>query len=358
MTAIFSRNNRPFATLFYEGRHLYSLDGVRANHFLQRGRVDLLLPLRGAFGVGVTGEYFDRRTFYQDAAAHARQLPLPAGARLLHMGAVVNLSMHTWVRGLCLLALAPAMAFAQAAPQAPSSQPAGGASRVWFVAGGAFATMRGDCQTCEEDFPYRHAGAVLVDVGYRANPRMDVGAEVYWMPIDTSQGTIRTTHIDAVAQFRPWASQGFFLKGGAGMAFVRNWVDVLGSDSFNEKALSVIIGAGWAVPADRAPRPAGVRHAARPRHGRLAGQPGADPGRDRQPLVGWGCGGHSIGCRSRKRVPRREPGCPSPPPPRRGISWTRGASCIVAEHDQCSQNPLRALVAYSRTSIVRARDSR
>ncbi len=67
VTAIFSRNNRSFATLFYEGRHLYSLDGVRANHFLQRGRVDVLLPLRGVFGVGVTGEYFDRRTFYQDA---------------------------------------------------------------------------------------------------------------------------------------------------------------------------------------------------------------------------------------------------------------------------------------------------
>ena len=117
------------------------------------------------------------------------------------MGAEVNLSMHTWVRGLCLLALAPAMAFAQAAPQAPSSQPASGASSLWFVAGGAFATLRGDCQTCEEDFPYRHSGAVLVDVGYRANPRMDVGAEVYWMPIETSQGTIRTTHIDAVAQF-------------------------------------------------------------------------------------------------------------------------------------------------------------
>ena len=67
VTALFSRNNRPFAVFFYEGRHLYSLDGVRANHFLQRGRIDLLLPLRGALGLGVTGEYFDRRTFYQDA---------------------------------------------------------------------------------------------------------------------------------------------------------------------------------------------------------------------------------------------------------------------------------------------------
>ena len=151
--------------------------------------------------------------------------------------------MRTWVRGLYLLALAPAMAFAQA----PPSQPSGVTSSLWVVAGGAFATVRGDCQECEQDFPYRHSGAVLVDVGRRVNPRMDVGVEAFWMPIDSSQGTIKTTHIDAVAQFRPWASQGFFLKGGAGMAFVRNWVDALGPDSFNEKGLSVLIGAGWAV---------------------------------------------------------------------------------------------------------------
>ena len=81
---------------------------------------------------------------------------------------------------------------------------------------------------------------------------MDVGGEVFWMPVDTADGRIRTTHFDAVAQFRPWASQGFFLKGGAGMAFVRNWVDVLGQDSINSKALSVVIGGGWAFrPAER-----------------------------------------------------------------------------------------------------------
>jgi hypothetical protein len=163
----------------------------------------------------------------------------------------VSLSIGAWVRGLCL-ALAPVLAFAQPAPQAPASQPDVAPSRLWLVVGGASATLRGDCQTCEGDYPYRHAGAVLGDIGYRVNPRMDVGAEIYWMPIDTAQGNIRTTHIDAVAQFRPWVSQGFFLKGGAGMAFVRNWVDVLGPDSFNGKALSVVIGAGWAFrPAAR-----------------------------------------------------------------------------------------------------------
>jgi hypothetical protein len=168
------------------------------------------------------------------------------------MGDFVRRSIHACARALCLLALVPGLAFAQAAAQAPSSQPPDVPSKLWLVAGGTFATMRGDCQTCEEDFPYRHSGAVLVDAGYRTNPRMDVGVELYWMPIETSQGRINTTHIDAVAQFRPWASQGFFLKGGAGMAFVRNWVDVLGPDSFNEKALSVIIGAGWAFrPAER-----------------------------------------------------------------------------------------------------------
>ena len=65
-SALFSRDRRPFAALLYEGRHLYSLDGVRANHFLQRARLDLILPVRGAFGFGVSGEYFFRQSFYQD----------------------------------------------------------------------------------------------------------------------------------------------------------------------------------------------------------------------------------------------------------------------------------------------------
>jgi hypothetical protein len=150
--------------------------------------------------------------------------------------------------------LAPSAVVAQTAPQTRQTvapDEAAEASNLWLVAGGALATVRGDCQTCEEDFPYRRAGSVLANIGYRVNSRMDVGAEVFWMPVDTAEGRIRTTHLDAVAQFRPWASQGFFLKGGAGMAFVRNWVDAIGPGSINSKALSVVIGAGWAF------RPAG-----------------------------------------------------------------------------------------------------
>ena len=30
------------------------------------------------------------------------------------------------------------------------------------------------------------------------------------------------------------------------MAFVRNWIDATGPDAINSKALSVVVGAGWA----------------------------------------------------------------------------------------------------------------
>jgi hypothetical protein len=151
--------------------------------------------------------------------------------------------MDTLMRSLFALVVVLALVPAEAAAQAPSSPPL--PSRLWLTIGAASATLRGDCQTCEADYPYRHDGSVVGNAGYRVNPRMDVGAEVFWVPMGTAQGTIRTTHFDAVAQFRPWASQGFFMKGGAGMAYVRNWVDTISSESINSKALSVMIGAGW-----------------------------------------------------------------------------------------------------------------
>lgn len=66
-TATLRHNGQGVALFTYDGRTLYSLDGVRANHLLQRWRVDLLAPLRGKLGIGTTGELFDRRSYYQDA---------------------------------------------------------------------------------------------------------------------------------------------------------------------------------------------------------------------------------------------------------------------------------------------------
>lgn len=143
---------------------------------------------------------------------------------------------------LCVVVLLiPAAAVAQDAPPAPQSPP----SRLWIVAGGASGTLRGHCQDCEQDLSFRNGPAIVANAGYRVSPRMDVGADVFWMQWRNEGGQIRATAIDAVAQFRPWASKGFFVKGGAGMAFVRNWVRTIGPNPENSKALSVVFGGGW-----------------------------------------------------------------------------------------------------------------
>lgn len=76
-SATLLRHDQPFVAAQYEGRTLYSLDGVRANHVLQRGRLDVTVPVRGRLGVGVTGEFFDRHSFYQDAAETIRRFSFP-----------------------------------------------------------------------------------------------------------------------------------------------------------------------------------------------------------------------------------------------------------------------------------------
>jgi hypothetical protein len=112
-------------------------------------------------------------------------------------------SARVWRYSLVLLCLGVTPAYAQSAASAAPSN-------LWLAAGAGFAALRGDCQTCEEDYPYRRSTSVLVNGGYRVHARMDVGAEVFWMPVTTVAGDrIRTTHLDAVAQFRPWASKGF-----------------------------------------------------------------------------------------------------------------------------------------------------
>jgi Domain of unknown function (DUF3943) len=76
-SALFTHNQRPFAAIYYASHQLYTLDGVRANHLLQQARVDVVAPLRGALGFGVSGEYFDRRTYYQDQARTIKKFHYP-----------------------------------------------------------------------------------------------------------------------------------------------------------------------------------------------------------------------------------------------------------------------------------------
>ena len=92
---------------------------------------------------------------------------------------------------------------------------------------------------------------ILANAGYRVNPRMDVGAEVFWVPLETASGTLNTTHIDAVAQFRPWRTHGFFIKGGAGMAFIRNWVDTSDLGRSTQRRCRSWLAGGWAFRVEK-----------------------------------------------------------------------------------------------------------
>ena len=136
---------------------------------------------------------------------------------------------------------------APAPAQAPSSE----GIRPWIAIGGGYTAVLADCTDCAQSSDYRNAGSFLANLGVSLNSRADIGAELMWVPSSTASGeTIRTTYVMAVGQYRFWRNKGFFVKGGAGMAFVRNWVvDLSGggnpSPPFTSKALSVGIGAGW-----------------------------------------------------------------------------------------------------------------
>ena len=146
------------------------------------------------------------------------------------------------------LLLTIVLACLPAAPASAQTEPPHG---YWIAAGGASTTLQGACgEGCDFESPYSHAGTVLANIGHSVNSRTDAGAEIAWTPSSTATGEdIRTTFILGVAQFRPWASKGFTIKGGMGMAFVRNWVyDFSGGVSappFTSKALGLTYSAGW-----------------------------------------------------------------------------------------------------------------
>ena len=152
-----------------------------------------------------------------------------------------------------LIGLAPVMASAQAAPAAADT---GGQSRALVVLGGTSTTLRGDCQedcVAHGTGDYLHTGSFIAIAGTRVNPQMDAGVEVSWVPATARDGSdVRSTFLLAAAQFRPWQSQGFFLRGGLGMAFIRNFVyDGTGTlPPITSKALGLSYAAGWAFRRD------------------------------------------------------------------------------------------------------------
>lgn len=153
---------------------------------------------------------------------------------------------------LVLMCVAPVAVSAQSAtPPPPAADTAADQSKTWIVLGGTATTMRGDCQ---EDCPahgtgaYLHTGSVIGIVGYRLNRQMDAGVEVSWVPATLKNGDdARSTFLMGAAQFKPWATRGFFLKAAVGMAFVRNFpYDPTGTlPPATSKGLGLSYAAGW-----------------------------------------------------------------------------------------------------------------
>jgi hypothetical protein len=140
----------------------------------------------------------------------------------------------------------PARVEAQSGPAAPSQ-----ASSLWLTAGGGFSSQKGDCSSCTGDVVYVKSGNLVIDIGARGNSQLDGALELIWAPSKMRTGDdLRVTFLMGVGQYRPLKNHGFFVKGGMGVAFVRNWVIDVTNDvtpAFTTNAMALTYGAGWEV---------------------------------------------------------------------------------------------------------------
>ena len=146
-----------------------------------------------------------------------------------------------------VLSLAALPAVAQEAPAgqpAQTSQPAASNWGWWAGGGGGYIAGRIDCTNCQEDPPYGNNGAILLQGGVRVKEQLQVGGEVFSFGRTINGLNLRQSYLLGVFQYRPWATQGFFLKGGYGMAFVKEVV-ADGDDVIRTWGMGLTYGAGW-----------------------------------------------------------------------------------------------------------------
>jgi len=157
-----------------------------------------------------------------------------------------SLAMAAWVAFVVLL---PSRVEAQSAP--PQASAPASVSNLWLTVGGGYTSQKGDCSNCTGEPIYPRSGNLLIDVGFRANPQLDGAVELTWAPSHMRTGDdIRVTYLMGIGQYRPLKNHGFFVKGGMGVAFVRNWVFDTTNDvtpAFTTNAMALTYGAGWEV---------------------------------------------------------------------------------------------------------------
>ena len=134
--------------MLYEAHHIYSLDGVRANHFLQHLRADAIVPVRGRLGVGVAGEVLLSQELLSGPGDDAADVSLPASARLLDLEPAMMVGPRVPRRALPMLAAA---VLTLAAPRAVQAQDP--PSRLWITAGAASARYAATARNANRTFP-------------------------------------------------------------------------------------------------------------------------------------------------------------------------------------------------------------
>jgi hypothetical protein len=139
------------------------------------------------------------------------------------------------------LVMTPRIGFAQAEAV---GQPAG--PSWWAGAGGGYLAGRASCTNCESDRSFGDGYALLAQGGVRVKPRLLVGAEIFSTARAPSGISVRDSYLLAVAQYRPFARLGFFIKGGYGMAAVKDTVATAdGPVTARTWGMGLMYGAGW-----------------------------------------------------------------------------------------------------------------
>jgi hypothetical protein len=78
------------------------------------------------------------------------------------------------------------------------------------------------------------------------NERLLVGGEIFSTRREFETFSLRNTYLLGLVQFRPFATQGFFIKGGYGMASVKDRFTLGGADeSASAWGIGLMYGAGW-----------------------------------------------------------------------------------------------------------------
>jgi hypothetical protein len=112
---------------------------------------------------------------------------------------------------------------------------------VW----GGYATAKVDCGNCEAGATYRDTWQAGVTPLWRVNNKVLAGVEFVYQPSSKANRS-RSSSLLASVMFHPWATSGFYLKGGYGLTWVRTTFTVDGvdqKDKFN--GMAVNYGIGW-----------------------------------------------------------------------------------------------------------------